>query len=103
MGVYVFVTSKDPHSTGMFQRLPETEALLCVEHGKNGANVLTQEEINHLKGEATPMNEQSYTKDQVRDLISQVMLDFAKMSKAGPIEIADINAAVETYLEASNV
>lgn len=42
--------------------------------------------------------ERTYTKDEVRELLSKVALDFYKSGVTGE-EIVDLNAAVETYLE----
>lgn len=40
----------------------------------------------------------TYTEDEVRELMSKIALDFYKYGQAGA-EIVDLNASVEIYLE----
>jgi hypothetical protein len=40
----------------------------------------------------------SFTRDEVRELLSQVALDFFKLGEAES-SIVDLNGAIETYLE----
>lgn len=44
------------------------------------------------------MSRDTFTRDEVRDLLSQVALDFHKLASAGS-SITDLNGAIETYLE----